>query len=237
MPALVPSAIAGRVTWLGTVPDRDRALASDARHRLILGYGGPEGEAHGGVTRPSCSRVAALYPRGTQIRNTRQLSIMSDEELGAIAEEMGLPDLDPAWLGTTIVLSGIPDLTHLPPATRLQFANGATLTVDLENLPCHLPAPVIDEARPGAGRRFKAAAAGRRGVTAWVEREGVVEVGEAVRLFVPAQRAWQAAASGQCQPGRDGEHEPPEKSGMDEKAGGGHGASPVPAIGRLLPLA
>ena len=43
---------------------------------------------------------------------------------------------------------------------------------------------------PGHGRGFKAAAADRRGITAWVEREGMLRVGEEIRLHVPAQRAW-----------------------------------------------
>ena len=38
--------------------------------------------------------------------------------------------------------------------------------------------------------RFKPAAAGLRGVTAWVERPGRVQVGDRVELFVPSQRPW-----------------------------------------------
>lgn len=235
MPALVPTAIVGHVTWLGVVPDRGQALSSDARERLILGYGGPEGEAHGGVTRPSCSRVATLYPRGTEIRNARQVSLVCADELVAIARAMGVLTLDPAWLGATMVIRGIPDFSHVPPSSRLQFANGTTLTVDMENVPCHLPAAVIDAALPGMGRRFKAAAAGLRGVTAWVEREGFVERGEAVRLFVPQQRAWQGAVSGQRQPGREREYEAANETCMDEKAGGSHGVSPIWGIGESTP--
>ena len=65
-----------------------------------------------------------------------------------------------------------------------------TVTVDMLNHPCHLPAPVIEAEVPGAGRAFKRAAEGRRGVTAWVEREGRLAVGDALRLFIPGQRAW-----------------------------------------------
>jgi len=34
------------------------------------------------------------------------------------------------------------------------------------------------------------AAKGRRGVTAWVEREGRLAVGDALRLHIPDQPAW-----------------------------------------------
>ncbi len=51
--------------------------------------------------------------------------------------------------------------------------------------------PVLDRAELaprdgvdiGAGRQ-------RRGVTAWVEREGVLSLGETLRLHIPVQPAW-----------------------------------------------
>lgn len=89
-----------------------------------------------------------------------------------------------------MVVAGIPDFTHVPPSSRLQGEDGATLVVDMLNRPCQEPAVTIERARPGHGRAFKAAAKGRRGVTAWVEREGTLRVGERLCLHVPAQRAW-----------------------------------------------
>lgn len=191
MPALVPTDHVGTLVWLGRVADRDAALRAEPIAALTLTFAGPEGEAHGGLTRPACSRVAAQYPRGTPIRNTRQLSILSAEDLAAIAAAMGLAVLDPGLVGATAVIAGIPDLTHLPPSSRLQAEDtGATVVVDMENLPCSLPAREIEAAAPGFGAGFKAAAKGRRGVTAWVEREGVWRLGARIRLHVPAQRAW-----------------------------------------------
>lgn len=190
MPALIPTEFTGTITWLGLVPDRDAALQSQAVDRLTLTFAGPAGEAHGGLTRPSCSRVTAQYPRGTTIRNTRQLSVLSAADLAAIAAAMGLPALDPALVGASLVIDGIPDLTHLPPSSRLQAEGGATIVVDMENRPCHLPAKPIEAAHAGFGARFKAAAQGRRGVTAWVEREGVLHLGARIRLHIPDQRPW-----------------------------------------------
>lgn len=190
MAALKPTGLAGRIVWLGVVPDRAAGLPSAPRTALRLTFAGPEGEAHGGQTRPSCSRVAGQYPRGTTIRNTRQLSVLSAEELAAIAAAMDLPSLDPALVGATLVLEGLPDLTLLPPSSRLIGAGGAAIVVDMENRPCQLPARPIEGAYPGHGARFKAAAAGRRGITAWVEREGVLTLGETMALHIPDQPAW-----------------------------------------------
>lgn len=190
MPALIPTAFVGRILWLGVVRDRAAALEAAAVERLPVTFAGPEAEAHGGETRPSCSRVTAQYPRGTTIRNTRQLAILSAEDLAAIAAKMGVAALDPALVGATMVIEGIPDFSHIPPSSRLQGAGGATVVADMENRPCTLPAKPIEARLPGFGAKFKAAAKGRRGLTAWVEREGVFTVGEEVRLHIPDQPVW-----------------------------------------------
>ena len=190
MPALMPTKFIGTITWLGRVTNRDAKLESDAVAQIMAHFDGPEAEAHGGLTRPSCSRVLGQYPRNTPIRNVRQFAIMSAEELAAIAAEMGLDALDPALVGASMVISGIPDFTHLPPSSRLQADGGATLVVDMENRPCTLPARPIETRHPGLGKAFKPAAKDRRGITAWVEREGMLCVGATIRVHIPDQRGW-----------------------------------------------
>lgn len=190
MPALKLTDFAARIVWLGTVPEARENIRSAPREVIELSYAGMVGEMHSGLTRPSCVRVKTQYPNGTEIANTRQLSIVSNEELAEIAQRMGLDAIDPAWLGASIVVEGIPDFTHVPPSARLQGPDGASLVIDMHNRPCLYPAREIDKDHPGRGPKFKSAARGRRGVTAWVEREGRMALGDALRLFVPDQRAW-----------------------------------------------
>lgn len=189
MATLEQTEFEGEVIWLGHVP-AGGSLRSQAVERLLLGFNGVAGGRHEGENRASCSRVQNLYPRETEIRNVRQLTILSEEELARIAAAMGEAALDPGLLGASIVLRGIPDFTHVPPSSRLQSGAGTTLTVDLENLPCVLPGREIEAERPGKGKAFKPAAAGLRGVTAWVERPGVLMLGDRLRLFAPVQRPW-----------------------------------------------
>ena len=85
MSALKPTQFIGRIVWLGRVPDRAAALESQSQPGLMTTFAGPEGEAHGGLTRPACSRVKALYKSNTEIRNTRQLTLLSAEDLAATA--------------------------------------------------------------------------------------------------------------------------------------------------------
>jgi MOSC domain-containing protein YiiM len=190
MPALEPTDFAGRIVWLGCVGDRDAALASVPLTDMALGFEGFAGESRAGLTRASDSRVLAQHPRGTEIRNVRQISLVSAEELAEIAAEIGLERLDPALLGASAMVAGIPDFTLIPPSSRLQGPDGVTLVVDMENLPCHLPAREIEARHPGHGAAFRTAARQRRGVTGWVERPGVLRLGEILRLHIPAQPAW-----------------------------------------------
>jgi hypothetical protein len=190
MPALIATNYKARVVWLGSVVDRNAALQAMPVPELRVGFAGPEGEDHGGLTRASCSRVTTQYDLGSEIRNTRQLNIVSAENLDEIASKMGLDEIDPAWLGVSVVLKGFADFTQIPPSSRLQVVGGASLVVDMENRPCQLPARVIETAKPGFGKGFKSAAKNLRGVTAWVEQEGAIRLGDTMVLHVPDQDQW-----------------------------------------------
>ncbi|MDA7965900.1 sulfurase [Ruegeria sp.] len=189
MPVLRKTEFQGEVVWLGHVP-AGGSLQAGAVETLDLSLSGDRGARHEGATRPSCVRVKNLYPEGTEIRNVRQLSILSAEEMEATAAEMGLDHLDPRLVGASIVVRGIPDFTYVPPSSRLQTPGGLTMTIDMENRPCVLPGREIEAEAPGYGAAFKPAAKGRRGVTAWVERAGVLNLGDRLTLFVPDQRNW-----------------------------------------------
>lgn len=190
MPALKKTGFAGHVRFLGRVANGAESLRSEALEAAELTFDGLAGEYHSGVNRASCSRVTSQYPKGTQIRNVRQLSVLSVEEMACIAEKIGLERLDPTLLGVTIAIEGIPDFTHVPPSSRLQFDSGATIVVDMENRPCIYPAKEIESDHTGHGAAFKAAAGGLRGVTAWVERPGGIALGDGVTLHIPDQPAW-----------------------------------------------
>jgi hypothetical protein len=174
---------------VNATPNED--LSSSRIESVDITYAGFEGESHSGLVRASCVRVRGQYAEGTEIRNTRQISIVSVEELTLIAEAMDIDTLEPEWLGANLLLSGIPDFSKIPPSTRMIFASGASLVVDLENSPCKYPGEIIERHHPGKGELFPKAAYGRRGVTAWVEREGHISTGEAIKLHIPPQRSYE----------------------------------------------
>ena len=190
MAVLVPTDLGGCVAWLGVVADREARLSSGSVPQVALAFEGLAGESHSGLVRLSCSRVTDQYPKGTPIRNVRQVTIVSSEELAVIAAAMDIATLRPEWLGANLVVEGLPNLTLVPPSSRFVFAGGAALVIDMENAPCQLPAREIERVHPGKGAAFRRAAEHRRGVTAWVEREGSIVLGERFRLHVPPQRPY-----------------------------------------------
>ena len=165
----------------------------------VLSYAGLEGDRHAGLTARAGVRQKHL-PKGTEIRNSRQLSLVSVEELAAIAHALGVPSLDYRWLGANVLVRDAPELTRCAPGSRLVFASGAVLVVDGENEPCRKAGKAIVEgglperSRGGAvllgarqsegdlASRFVKAAHRLRGLVAWVERPGLIRKGDPVTL-------------------------------------------------------
>jgi len=177
------------VILVNSTPDED--LSSSRVASVAVSYAGLAGESHSGLVRSSCVRVRHQYPQGTEIRNTRQISIVSIEELTEIATTMGIAELKPEWLGANLLVCGISHFSQIPPSTRMIFSGGASLVVDLENSPCKYPGEIIERHHPGFGNLFAKAAVGRRGVTAWVEREGHISSGDSISLYIPPQRIYE----------------------------------------------
>ena len=195
MTLLQPTKIEGRVEALLTNPDRRRGLEKSRVHSVKVTFEGFEGDCHAGLTRPADVRVRRQYAKDTPIRNTRQVSILSREELAQIAAAMKLEEIRPEWVGANLVVSGIPQLTQLPGSTRLIFSGGASIVVDTENAPCRYPAEVIESHHKGYGTKFIDAATNLRGVTGWVEKEGMIALGDRIKVHLPPQRLYTPAVA------------------------------------------
>jgi hypothetical protein len=167
-------------------------LVSRAVEGLDLDFSGVVGDRHAGATRRSTSREP-WYPRGTVIRNDRQLTIVSSIELAEVARDMDLPVIEPGWIGANLLFHDIPALTALPAGTKLLFEGGVTLNVEAENGPCRVAGRSIGRnfpERSGLDLLFPKLAKHKRGVVASVEKPGRIRKGEAVGLLVPAQRLY-----------------------------------------------
>jgi hypothetical protein len=167
--------------------------ATDA---LELDFRGILNDYHAGHTRRSGGREP-WYPRGTEMRNERQLSILAADELALAAEGMGLAEIKPEWIGANLVLEGLPHLSMLPSGTLLFFKGGVTLKVDGQNAPCRIAGRRIaeragmDDIEAGA-LLFPKVAKRLRGLVAWVEKPGRIEAGEEVSVRIPEQWIYRA---------------------------------------------
>jgi hypothetical protein len=151
---------------------------------LELRWTGVRGDCHQGAVRASDARTP-WHRRGTNIANTRQISLVSAEECAILADKLGIPDLDPALLGANIATEGLRHLSLLPAGTRLQFPSGATVYVTDQNEPCRKAGRLVGEAhaRPDLELLFPTVACGLRGIVGLVESEGWLLVGERFRVI------------------------------------------------------
>ncbi|MBZ9675843.1 MOSC domain-containing protein [Mesorhizobium sp. ES1-1] len=163
---------------------------------LRLGFDGISGDFHAGPTRRSGGREP-WYPRGTEIRNERQLSIVAADELAVVAERMDVAEIKPEWIGANLLIEGVPNLSTLPAGTFLFFKGGVTIKVDGLNRPCRLSGRAVAEnagmADVEAGALlFPKAAKRLRGVVAWVEKPGTIRAGEEISVRIPEQWIYRA---------------------------------------------
>ncbi|MCI0417413.1 MOSC domain-containing protein [bacterium] len=174
---------------VGVFIGRDPISLITTRERSAsVSFSGFDGNRQSGMTRLSDSRTT-LYTQGAEIRNDRQVSIVSIEELSKIAEVMDVPEILPEWMGANLLFRNVPKLTELPPSTRLSFSQGAVLVVQKKNLPCIHPGRVIEAHYPRNGlyALFRKSGLHRRGVVACVEKPGVIAEADQVIVEVPEQ--------------------------------------------------
>lgn len=174
---------------VGVLCGSDEAFASVPTDRLEVNMDGLVGDRHQGATRKA-SVLEPWYPRGSQMKNDRQLTIVSPRDLKAIAAGMEIDQVKAEWLAANLVLDGIPSLSMLPPGAILIFEGGASLRVRGQNPPCRNVGNEIGRHHPDRTDfdiLFPKVAKRLRGLLAYVEKPGVIQPGEAVTVRIPEQ--------------------------------------------------
>lgn len=189
-PEIIPAKkLSARVAGLFVAPfDR---FETQPVAELSLGFDGIAGDFHAGPTRRSGGREP-WYPRGTEIRNERQLSIVSPDELATVARRMEIAEVRSEWIGANLLIDGVPALSMLPAGTMLFFRGGVTLKVDAQNGPCRIAGRKVAEGAGMADRTagellFPKAAKRLRGLVGWVEKPGTIRAGEEISVRIPEQ--------------------------------------------------
>jgi hypothetical protein len=176
--------ISGRVIAVLIARGMDH-IRSESLEEVEVTLEGFAGDKHAGWTKPSDGRTK-FYPRGTIIRNSRQVSIISKEETESIAADLGIEAILPEWMGANLLLEGIPDMSALPPNTRMFFESGAVLLITEKNNPCRTLSAEIESHYPGKSElnaKIVKTSLGRRGIVAVVELPGKIKKGDTVRVL------------------------------------------------------
>lgn len=177
----------GVLEGLYTTPDPESFITEEKKH-LDFTIEGIPGDRHAGVDRPSGGREKKLYPRGTQIRNNRQWSAVSVDELSEICKAMNLAAVQPEWLGANMLINGIPSLSTLPAISLLKIFHGETegpvLVIYCQNRPCVYPHRAMEEIMgKQIDTHFTKAAKETRGLVGWVEKPGTAFRGDRVEVW------------------------------------------------------
>ncbi|GAB4525017.1 MAG: MOSC domain-containing protein [Roseibium sp.] len=185
---------AGRVEGVYRTPAPED-FQTEAVDGLTLDFKGIAGDRHAGFTRLSGGREP-WYPRGTEMCNERQISILSLEDLAEIASRLEIEDLMPEWIGGNIAVSGIARLSLVPPRSRLVFEGGAVIRVDGDNAPCRFAGAAVaahNPGRDGLDLLFAQKARRLRGLVGYVEKPGIIRAGETVTAHIPEQWIYENA--------------------------------------------
>ncbi len=165
---------------------------------LDLDHHGIPGDRHYGATRRAGAREPWL-PRGTVLRNDRQLSALCPDELAEIAAALSIEALLPQWIGGNLAVEGLPGFSQIAPGSRLaiggawggkgRFDGNTVLRVEAYNSPCRLSGRAVAAAvgRPELEFSFVKAAARLRGLVLSVDLPGRIAPGDAVVVLKPMQ--------------------------------------------------
>jgi hypothetical protein len=183
--------LTGRVLATYSAPQTSGrfGFVTQAVDALTLVYEGIPGDRHFGWTRRSGGREP-WYPRGTEIRNERQVSLLAEEELRDVAQRLDIPQLRPELIGGNLLVEGLPHFSMLPASTRLTFEGGAVIAIEGQNAPCRLAGRSIaghHPQRPDLELAFTRVAKRQRGLVGWVEKPGVIKPGATVSVRIPEQ--------------------------------------------------
>ncbi len=163
---------------------------------------GQHADRHSGGKRVSGIRELKAHgvPRKTTLFNGREFSAVAEEELGAIADHLVVPEIPYGALGENLVVAGIDRFTQLPPGSLLYFwspageLREAMLAVWRENEPCHIPGQILEErffpdesGLPQAFQKLRELEVGLRGIVGFVFRDGTIHPGDIVRVQLPSR--------------------------------------------------
>lgn len=163
-------------------------LQGVARRAMELTLEGIVGdEKHYGFIKKADPRDWGIPDKGKPVRNWRQWSAVSVEELQQMATALGIDELDGALIGANITFAGVTALSQVAAGSTIRFSKGGViLTVDRENKPCMGSGQAIARVHPTVKpQQFPLVALHKRGLVGTIYVAGVIEVGDVAMIYPP----------------------------------------------------
>jgi len=190
-PEIVPARkVLGHITGAFVTADTSpKGFQTPEVASLTVELDGIAGSRHRGWAGRADARVPYL-PRGTPIRNTRHITLVSSEDLAEAARRLDIPRIDPRWIGANLLIEGIARLSFLPRGARLFCEGGAILIVEDMNAPCRGAGAAIASHNPGRPElelEFPKQCQRLRGLIASVEHPGAIAAASSLTARLPEQ--------------------------------------------------
>jgi hypothetical protein len=175
------------------VSERPGAISVPVAELRLLPNHGAVGDSHSGPTQTTDD--------GEVVPNMRQFTAVNPRELGIVAEDLGVPFLDPAWLKANLCLGWSADqpFSHtLTPGTLL-LHNNERPVMEVKGLvdPCLKAGQIIAEQFPLLAvdaKFFPKTSIGRRGVHGIVLEEATIRIGDTFTAVLPKAAQQEAPA-------------------------------------------
>lgn len=182
-----------QLTVAGLYKGMEETVEKFPEPELTLDRNGVIGDRFYGPTRYSNSRH-------TVVPNERMWSAVTIEDVtfalahwNKLLRDKQLParltELDPAWFGPNICFSGMIAFSLVPPGTKFVFSGGPILIVAEENQPCMNAAQFIADQYADQDVKpelFVKAALLHRGLVGYVEKGGIMRVGDTASVVYPS---------------------------------------------------
>jgi len=167
---------------------------SEEVDKLVCNLDGIQDDRHKAASKQAGAQEKHIVAKYRPVANFRQITIVTKEEMDAVAQTLDVPELYAEDFSANIVLGGIEGFTLLSPVYYLVFSNNrdetnAVIRIMGENRPCVVAGANMEARYPehrGIQSRFVKAALGKRGQVSIVYAEGVIRKGDTV-TFVPHQ--------------------------------------------------
>jgi hypothetical protein len=159
------------------------------RREIQISLEGIVGDKHAGFVKSADVRDSPIPKRVDDqrviVRNWRQWSAVSIEELILLARRLRTGVIRSALLGANLSVSGINRFSQIPRGSTLWFPGDAVLMVEEENMPCVYPGKEIAKIYPQVEPSlFVKNAMGLRGLVGVVQRAGVIGEKDNVRVIL-----------------------------------------------------